>query len=387
MRYLKYVVIVILFLVFSGCMGKKGIFNPENCTIDYGGSIKPLTISECEDEKRINDLASGKKVVSKASKTPSLKKEIIVKKKKPTNISKVKKWDDAQAYNKIKNMIVADSNLKNKLDDVFWFMAKNFGSPVVNGKIKLVIDDSYNTTARMSLKKRSKVRKIYIKEFDLYATEQHVIVHELFHGLYQDNNMILKYPDMVIEGMAVFAQNMYRLKTTSSVKVANYLKQEHQSMGCIVPYFDFSSSFGVYKKGCVLDKAYLVAGYLVASQVNAKNKVLEVIHGKTNTDKNFYNFVVKNKINMKKLLSLVNRDFKKYTNGMFESNPTKIPTVYVSNTHLNLRSASKASATLKKKLKAFEMLRVIAHKNGWLKVVDKDRGIGWVSKSYVKSIK
>jgi hypothetical protein len=195
--------------------------------------------------------------------------------------------------------------------------------------------------------------------------------------------MIINYPDFIIEGMAVYGQNLYRYG--KSKKIKEVLREDFQSLGCAVSYFDMDSTFQKYS-GCQLDKAYFLGGYIIASQSNPLKLFQMSTLDKASSNETYFSIAASLKINMKPAMSLLKSDFEYFTNK-FMGYKSSYKTVYVNNNFLKFRAAPNTSTgKVIRILKAYELLRVIGESNGWYNVVDKDLKEGWVSGKYTNAV-
>jgi hypothetical protein len=376
-RFINKTVTLISFFALLGCAGTIDQFNYQSCSRGdrvfngaiceqerYGYLIGIKGLSPDDARKQVE---KDRVLSVKLDEPVAVKNNKVTKNMKPTINQGLSRQNE---INELKAQIIANDNVKNELDNIIVFLLDSFGSPVVKDRFKIEIDDRYNTTARMALKRKTGTRIVYIKELDLYPSEQHVIVHELIHALYQPNSFIKYYPDFIIEGMAVYAQHLYRYHKKKSLDI--HFKNEFKSLGCAT-YFDFDANFNEFS-GCDLDKAYFLAGYLIATQRNPKS-LFDT--NKFVIDKKRYNMfdlTESGVINPVEALKLLKADYDK----IFNSN--RLKTVYVNNEYLNFRKLPETGDNIIRRLNAFEILRVLREKNGWLNVIDKDGNEGWVSK-------
>jgi hypothetical protein len=155
-------------------------------------------------------------------------------------------------------------NLEDLIKECLQFLVLEFGPPKYSDHVVLVVTSDPASHGKMIWEGNTS-RKIIIKDFNLFASELHILVHELFHAFYQSNNFIKANPDFIKEGLAVYAEYKYKFKNKNNEEILNILKYRLRAFeaNIIDKSIDFDSPF--YKTNLV-EYYYLLSGILFFSQ-------------------------------------------------------------------------------------------------------------------------
>jgi hypothetical protein len=222
-------------------------------------SCKNINIQEA---KKINDNSS-----------PSIRKEI------------------KDYYALFNNTLTIVNETKNKkveklLYDAFGFLVTNFGQPRYHGKVTVYILTKTIKYPHVSwFLRKPEERTMKLSDFYMFKSELPTIIHELFHALYQTNNVVKKYPEFITEGMAIYVENLYKYQ--KNIKIKNHFEKiikEEDICGKLGEKFDFSLPFQSYKDKRTIYYLYTLSGYfyslqkepikLIKNIINDKDKIL-----------------------------------------------------------------------------------------------------------------
>lgn len=98
------------------------------------------------------------------------------------------------------------------------FLLKEFGSsPIIDGKVQVVFCLKLKDHAFMMNQGKNRVVKLEV--LNLYPTEHHFIVHEIFHAYFQDNTMLSTLSREEIEAWATYAQYRYKYRNIKNREI------------------------------------------------------------------------------------------------------------------------------------------------------------------------
>lgn len=157
------------------------------------------------------------------------------------------------------------------------FLHRFFGPPRYQGKITIIFTTDPRDNGRMVWKKsQAGSRRILLNSINVYRDSQStlwdVIVHEMFHALYQTPQLITSAPKFVLEAQASYAQKMAKeffiTGTPSSDRVYADAKRRVAGLRCESDMIlDPDTPFAGYGQ-CSTDKLYLLGALLFATEGN-----------------------------------------------------------------------------------------------------------------------
>lgn len=196
------------------------------------------------------------------------------------SIHKEKKW----AYKKYITISVSKKEklkVQALIEKAFLFLNKTYGKPLHLHKVHVVVKEKMTNYPKTFWKgKWHNKREVVLNMFYIYPSELPVIVHELFHALYQSNDVIQRYPEFILEGMAVYTENYYKYKNNikTRIKLSKIIKREN--MCSSFHNFSFDSSFS-RQSSIVKYRMYILGGSFFAHQkTDGRKLILKLIHNK-----------------------------------------------------------------------------------------------------------
>ena len=166
------------------------------------------------------------------------------------------------------------------------FLYGHFGLPRYSGTLKVIFTTNPADNGRMIWKQsNSKTRKILLNSLNLYCDKEStlwgIIVHELFHGLYQSEGLIKNSPEFILEAQASYAQYLstdYFINGKASNKrIYKQLEKKYQGTQCNrSTRLDLSSRFSAYGQ-CSTDQLYLLGAIMYANPENGISAVKQTL--------------------------------------------------------------------------------------------------------------
>lgn len=164
---------------------------------------------------------------------------------------------------------IARFDVRPPLSHCLKFLVSTFGQPVYQGKVTIHVTSNPDDNGRMTWSSRTpEKRRVLLHEYNFQEpTEFRFVVHELFHALYQSDAFIQAHPDFIVEGLAVYAEYLYRYRQGGFDLASRYIKKntvltttQLQAMD-----IDFERPFSSYG-GSDIDLMYILSGRLFFSQ-------------------------------------------------------------------------------------------------------------------------
>lgn len=163
---------------------------------------------------------------------------------------------------------VEKRNINNYIYECVSFLLKEYGNPFYQNKINLIITDDQNNYGKIVWTDRNiNNRNILLNELNLYPDKLYILVHEMFHALYETNEFFKNNPEVITEGLAVYAEYKYRYQNWNDIKMLNYLKRQCKSINPNYQevLFDFDKPFNIYQNSS-RDLLYIMSGMIFFSQ-------------------------------------------------------------------------------------------------------------------------
>lgn len=155
------------------------------------------------------------------------------------------------------------------LQDGLSFLVKEFGPPVYQGRVLLVISDDPSDNAYILWRGNDDLeREININHYNVMKPMwHHYLVHELFHAFWQSVQFQKMFPDLIIEGLAIYAQYKYHYKEMSNDQIREQIYKEAVELrpNSNREGIDFSRPFQSYGEQ-ERKYLYLVSGLLFFNQ-------------------------------------------------------------------------------------------------------------------------
>lgn len=148
------------------------------------------------------------------------------------------------------------------------YLRDEYGPPIYTETLSLVVSNEPNLNGRMTWHSSKESKRIVkLNEFNFIESEWRVLAHELFHALYQSNDLLTVYPDFVSEGLAVYAEYRYRYRKKTTDFVASTMRDHLKGLGYPgqANHLDFNIPFAAQGPQAV-DIHYVLSGYYFMSQ-------------------------------------------------------------------------------------------------------------------------
>ena len=168
------------------------------------------------------------------------------------------------------------------LQDCLSFLANEFGPPVYRGRVILDITDDPADNAFMMWSESGDVeRQITLNHYNVMKPIwHHYLVHELFHAFYQSGELLRVNPDIIIEGLAIYAQYRYQNRGMNNDQVRDKIYEDAAALRSYSSRegIDFDRSFQSYGER-ERKYIYLVSGLLFFNQdpENIKEKIRKIL--------------------------------------------------------------------------------------------------------------
>jgi len=157
------------------------------------------------------------------------------------------------------------------------FLTTRFGPIRYRGQVTIHFTTNPKDNARMTWKPSNvRDRHIYLNHLNLYRDDKStlwdVIVHEMFHALYQVPELIAALPIFAIEAQASYAQYMAKQHFTDGrydpVRIHDTILPKVTYMQCEAEdRIDLDAPFAIYGS-CITDKLYVLGALLFAYEGN-----------------------------------------------------------------------------------------------------------------------
>ncbi|RLA73582.1 MAG: hypothetical protein DRG11_07570 [Epsilonproteobacteria bacterium] len=204
-------------------------------------------------------------VLTACHKTPQLPEpELMVK---DVNVSKPKAKKTALRFPDnlhIKGLKKASD--RQLLMSAYKFLYDSFGAPRYTGDVHIVVTNENIPYPSVSWQAgRESQRTLTLSRFYMYKSELPTIVHELFHALYQSNNIINLYPEFILEGMAIYVENLFKYKKHAKVKQTLQQLMQNDQICRKIDGIQFNASFQIHNANMVYF-LYITGGDFFAAQ-------------------------------------------------------------------------------------------------------------------------
>lgn len=154
------------------------------------------------------------------------------------------------------------------IQEALSFLVKTFKKPIVKKKVLVKISKEHIPYPKMTINKKTNQRTVLFSSFYMYKSELPTIVHELFHALYQSDNLIESHSDFILEGMAIYVESYFKYGSIDETKKAleNDIEESKvcQKIGAEFPidskFYNHSSS--------IKYNLYILGGNFFALQKN-----------------------------------------------------------------------------------------------------------------------
>lgn len=157
------------------------------------------------------------------------------------------------------------------------FLSACFGPPRFTGRVTIQFTSNPRDNGRMVWKKSStRDRTVYLNHLNLYrdaeSTLWDIIVHEMFHALYQSPELIAALPIFAVEAQASFAQYMAKQYfvdgTWHADRIYGDVLQKVEHVRCDgEDRIDLDAPFAMYGS-CITNNLYLLGALLFAYEGN-----------------------------------------------------------------------------------------------------------------------
>jgi hypothetical protein len=179
---------------------------------------------------------------------------------------KMKPIED-QEYLKYLSIDSDTNNLQKEcilIQKAFVFLKSVLGNPIYQNKIIVKITKKHISYPKMVY--NNKKRIVSFSSFYMDESEMPTIVHELFHALYQNDQIIETHTDFILEGMAIYIENLYKYKDDEQVKQKlNFKLINEQICTRFNNSFLFDKRFYSFNSSTKYD-LYILAGNFYAMQ-------------------------------------------------------------------------------------------------------------------------
>ena len=158
------------------------------------------------------------------------------------------------------------------VDDIARDLLTHYGLPTYTGAVRVHIHSDIGASARTVWRPSTgSGRDVYLGELSFRPEERKVVAHEMFHALYQSDSFMRTYPDIVVEGLATFAEYRYRYPKKSRQAIAATMLEHLSALGLRGPLQPdvYNMPFGV-RPPAERDLLYIAGGHLFMSQPEAE---------------------------------------------------------------------------------------------------------------------
>ena len=118
----------------------------------------------------------------------------------------------------------------------------------------------------------------------MFKSELPTITHELFHALYQTNDLIESYPQFLLEGMAMYVESAYKYKDINQIQKKFDLQIANDNICKRVDSLQFNDNIQMYDNRTVY-YFYILGGDFFAHQNKPKDLILQMLKTKKSTKK------------------------------------------------------------------------------------------------------
>ncbi|MCK4389861.1 MAG: SPOR domain-containing protein [Desulfobacterales bacterium] len=246
-------------MALSACIPPKQIILPEPTREEFSGS------EEGTDQKR--------------EPSKKLAKLALVERPKPGRVRIV---DDMMGKIHIQfSKGVTAKNTASIVRNCISFLVEEFGPPIYQGKVTLLITNNPADNGKMVWKDSSQwLRRITLNDFNLHPTQRHVLVHELFHAFYQSRQFIKVNPEFITEGLAVYAEYKYKYRGKNNRQILKILRERTNNLRAYADQqgIDFDRPFQSYGQGTI-DYMYFLSGRVFFRQnpKTIKKKIRKIL--------------------------------------------------------------------------------------------------------------
>jgi len=193
-------------------------------------SCSHLSTPSREDLNKFNPTVTLPKPVEIINEEDSLNKVLTLKNDIKRNIyrqsPRFNEWDKKYLINKTK-IIIKDNlshlevrDIKLLIDILLDFLINTFGSPpLIETDVQLIFGNFPEHHASVQIGK-GEIRKIKIDTMNLFESNNHFIIHELFHSYYQTDE-IFNHNEEIYEGWATYAQYKFKYQSLSNEEIRN----------------------------------------------------------------------------------------------------------------------------------------------------------------------
>lgn len=231
--------IILVLILFSACSQTPVLLEPKR--IDEPKLSRSVKIDENTTSIRKNFIVNSK------SKTPKADKKLIYK-----------------AYD---------------------YLVATYGEPKYRGIVEVLIRKNAINHPKVTWHTNDKnKRKVILGSFYMFESELPTITHELFHALYQTNDLIESYPQFLLEGMAMYVESAYKYKNIDSIKKKFDLQIANDDVCKRVDKLQFNDNIQLYDNRTVY-YFYILGGDFFAHQKNPKKLILQMLKTKRSTRK------------------------------------------------------------------------------------------------------
>lgn len=150
------------------------------------------------------------------------------------------------------------------LTSVVKALQADFGPPVLKGVVRVQVGSGLGTGAQTVWRPTGGgPRLVRVLEVHFWKEERHILAHELFHALYQQDAFIKSLPDVIIEGSATYAEYRYRYVGKSQEEIAKSMQQQLKALGQTQPFGSaaYNGAFGVQPSDSKA-RLYIASGLL-----------------------------------------------------------------------------------------------------------------------------
>ncbi|MGE4298863.1 MAG: SPOR domain-containing protein [Desulfovibrionaceae bacterium] len=158
-------------------------------------------------------------------------------------------------------------------------LAATFGEPFYTGNVVLRITAKPGDNGRMNWSLDNfKERTISLHHFNLLPEQQHILAHELFHAFYESDAFIRANPDIILEGLAVFAEYIFRYDNLDIMQLRNKISRDVLSLDSKADTrnIDMDQPFEAYSS-YDKDLIYLLAGQMIFYEFASNKEYKELI--------------------------------------------------------------------------------------------------------------
>lgn len=162
----------------------------------------------------------------------------------------------------------------------YQFLYEQFGKAKYDGKIIISITDEQIAHPKVTwLIGEKKSRTVHLSRFYMYDSELPTITHELFHALYQTNEVIEAYPEFILEGMAIYVENLYKYRDQKKVKTVLQKLMKNDDVCNKMQSVKFNDAFEAYDARMVY-YLYITGGSFFAQQEDPLKLIKDLLGAK-----------------------------------------------------------------------------------------------------------